>query len=425
MVEYCLKENIIESHQIKYVVLSSLSMPADYYNELINFCYHRLGNYAKFSINSMIGAFNINTEKNINSSTIGVIKNSYDAYLKHFNTRDSFINSFEIDNEIYYHMYKDVKTIKYETESPIYNQIIQIENILIHQLKVLIESKNGTVIDLNTDACSCIFPDDVFPFKMLDDENLDNYFYDDKVPLYKLEFKDGLKHQRCKQMIRTEFYSIDKFKWNEYEDVNDNDFEPLVETIIESEQSFHILGRAGTGKSTLIKQIQEKLNEEKKIYITLCPTNKACLVIKDAMTLCKFSNKFKNKHTIKNLNIDYVFVDEISMVHEIYYKFLLIIKQLKPKVRFIISGDFKQLPPVCDRVVDIDYKNSNILYELSDKNRLTLSTCRRANDKLFNICKNVKTIQKSDFDNKFKSINLCYTNKKRIEINKILMDKQV
>ena len=112
------------------------------------------------------------------------------------------------------------------------------------------------------------------------------------------------------------------------------------------------------------------------------------------------------------------------MVHEIYYKFLLIIKQLKPKVKFIISGDFKQLPPVCDRVIDIDYKNSNILYELSDKNRLTLSTCRRANDKLFNICKNVKKVKKSDFDNKFKKINLCYTNKKTIEINKILMDKQ-
>ena len=28
---------------------------------------------------------------------------------------------------------------------------------------------------------------------MLDDENLDQYFYDDKkeIPLYKLEFKDG------------------------------------------------------------------------------------------------------------------------------------------------------------------------------------------------------------------------------------------
>ena len=246
-----------------------------------------------------------------------------------------------------------------------------------------------------------------------------------EIPLYKLEFKDGLKHERCKQMIRTEVYTMDKLNWNEYDDVNDNDFKPLVDTIIDSEQSFHILGRAGTGKSTLIKQIQEKLTKENNIYITLCPTNKACLVIKDAMTLCKFSNKFKNKHTIKNLNVDYVFVDEISMVHEIYYKFLLIIKQLKPKCKFIISGDFKQLPPVCDRVVDIDYKNSNILYELSDKNRLTLSTCRRANDNLFNICKDIKTVKKSDFDNKFKNMNLCYTNKKRIEINKILMDKQI
>ncbi len=141
------------------------------------------------------------------------------------------------------------------------------------------------------------------------------------------------------------------------------------------------------------------------------------------MTFCKFSNKFKDKKNIKNLNIDYIFVDEISMVHEIYYKFLLIIKQLLPKVKFIICGDFKQLPPVCDRVEHCDYKNSHILYELSDHNRLTLSTGRRANDELFNICMNVDKVNKSDFGNKSKEINLCYTNKKRIEINKKMMDK--
>ncbi len=62
------------------------------------------------------------------------------------------------------------------------------------------------------------------------------------------------------------------------------------------------------------------------------------------MTFCKFSNKFKDIKNIKNLNIDYIFVDEISMVHEIYYKFLLIIKQILSKFKFIICGDFKQLP---------------------------------------------------------------------------------
>jgi hypothetical protein len=114
----------------------------------------------------------------------------------------------EIDDEKYYHMYKDIKNVKYETESPFYNQIVQIENILIHKLKVLIESKNGVVIDLNTDACSCIFTDDKFPFKMLDNESLDDYFYDKNTPIYKLEFKDRLKHECCKQMIRTEEYQL-------------------------------------------------------------------------------------------------------------------------------------------------------------------------------------------------------------------------
>ena len=128
------------------------------------------------------------------------------------------------------------------------------------------------------------------------------------------------------------------------------------------------------------------------------------------MTFCKFSNKFKDKKNINNLKIDYIFVDEISMVHEIYYKFLLIIKQILSKVKFIICGDFKQLPPVCDRDEHCDYKNSHILYELSDHNRLTLSTCRRASDELFNICMNVDKVNKSDFGNKSKEFNLCYNN---------------
>ena len=71
--------------------------------------------------------------------------------------------------------------------------------------------------------------------------------------MYKLEFKDRLKHERCKQMIRTETYSLVKLKWNEYEDVKDNNFEPLIDDILEAEESFSILGRAGCGKSFLLK----------------------------------------------------------------------------------------------------------------------------------------------------------------------------
>ncbi len=57
-------------------------------------------------------------------------------------------------------------------------KLFRLKILLIHKVKVLNESKNGVVIDLNTDACTCIFPDDKFPLKMLDNENLDDFFYD-------------------------------------------------------------------------------------------------------------------------------------------------------------------------------------------------------------------------------------------------------
>ncbi len=104
-------------------------------------------------------------------------------------------------------------------------------------------------------------------------------------------------------MIRTEEYYLYNLDWYEYKDVDkDNkiiNFEDLIDRVIKSDQSFHISGRAGCGKSTLIKQFQERLTKENKKFITLCPTNKACLVMKDAMTFCKFSNKFKDKKNIE------------------------------------------------------------------------------------------------------------------------------
>ena len=48
MVDYCLQQNIIKSDQIKYVVLSSLSVPYDYYNEFIKFGDTRLENIVNF-----------------------------------------------------------------------------------------------------------------------------------------------------------------------------------------------------------------------------------------------------------------------------------------------------------------------------------------------------------------------------------------
>jgi ATP-dependent exoDNAse (exonuclease V) alpha subunit len=79
--------------------------------------------------------------------------------------------------------------------------------------------------------------------------------------------------------------------------------------------------------------------------------------------------------------------------------------------------------PVCDRIENCDYENSPALHELSDGNKLILTKCRRTDNELYNLClkENINKLSKKDFTNNTSNLNLCFTNKKRIEINNIKM----
>jgi adenylylsulfate kinase-like enzyme len=61
--------------------------------------------------------------------------------------------------------------------------------------------------------------------------------------------------------------------------VEDNYFKPLVEKIMKSEPSCFITGPSWSGKTTLLKQMQDVLTKQDKKYITLCPTNLAALLV--------------------------------------------------------------------------------------------------------------------------------------------------
>jgi hypothetical protein len=45
MIKYCLDNNIISHDNIKYEVISSLTIPSNYYNEFIEYCYKNIDNY--------------------------------------------------------------------------------------------------------------------------------------------------------------------------------------------------------------------------------------------------------------------------------------------------------------------------------------------------------------------------------------------
>ena len=426
MIMYCLENNIISENNIQHVIYSSLTIPKDYYTKFIDYLDSVMGDKSKLAVNSMIGCFKPKMRENWRSLLITT--NSNIAYTHFLEKNGCFIDTRQIGDNTYYQVYDRFYTNKEETEAPIYNQIVEQEAIEVHKLKIILGSKGGVVLDVNTDCLSCVFPTDESPFELVNDTYIDGYFDDkeQKKFKYRKEDKEGrLKVERMKAHIRTDrFYPVRK-EFNILPD--DDDFKMLVDTILKSKKSFHIDGRAGCGKTTLIKMIQKELDSKEIQYKTLAPTNKACRLI-DGETMHRFSARATGKYIRETLKFyKYIFIDEVSMMSEMFYKFFIVLKRMLPHIKFIIAGDFAQLLPVKDRVEDCNYKNSLALHELCDGNRLELTKCRRSDATLFNMLlpNNINNIKKTDFKNKMTNRHICFTNKKRMTINKMEMDRMI
>ena len=120
---------------------------------------------------------------------------------------------------------------------------------------------------------------------------------------------------------------------------------------------------------------------------------------------------------------EYIFIDEVSMMELKFYHLFCLIKRAFPSMKFIIAGDFGQLPPVDDEWKG-DYENSPALHMLCGGNRIKLTKCRRSDSVLFRLCENVDSIIKADFKPTTKTyLNLAYTHRTRIRVNKECMER--
>jgi hypothetical protein len=98
-------------------------------------------------------------------SSICITNYSNEAIIIYIKNDGAFIHSFCVDNKKYYHALKQGYTTNLGNEIPIYNQILQQEQIEPHKFMVIVKNNNGTVLDVNTDAVSCIFDGDELPFE--------------------------------------------------------------------------------------------------------------------------------------------------------------------------------------------------------------------------------------------------------------------
>lgn len=68
-----------------------------------------------------------------------------------------------------------------------------------------------------------------------------------------------------------------------------------------------------------------------------------------------------------------------------FCKLIILIKHAFKNIKFIIAGDFEQLPPVKVYLYG-DYKKSPAMFNLCTGNRINLSTYRRSDRELYDFC---------------------------------------
>ena len=424
MVEYLLEQGFINTQDIKCVVYAGLTIKHNYFNAFIDYLYSSMDQFAKLAVNSMIGCFKPKIRENWRTLAITTDKN--EAFYHFLECKGCFIDSRDIGDKSFFQIFEQSLTSREETESPLYEMVVEMEAIELHKLSQTVKQNKGTVLDLSTDCVVCTFPKNILPFAIDEEDgvNIKGFYYDQEQThsKYKLEQKEGrIKHERLPNQTRTLKYEHQPLEWKVIEDSGSNDFTPMVQQILDNKMSVHIDGRAGTGKSTLIKQLQAEMGERGLKYVSLAPTNKACRII-NAITIHRFVRTYP-PNLLKTNGIKYIFVDEISMVPEMFYKYFIILQRMYPQINFIIAGDFAQLLPVKDRV-ECDYKNSVALYELCKGNRIQLSKCRRADDTLFNMLlpENIQKLKRTDFNSHFTQRHICFTNEKRKAINHQMMN---
>ncbi len=106
--------------------------------------------------------------------------------------------------------------------------------------------------------------------------------------------------------IRTDKYEHETEELNITQNVENNDFAPLIHKIDDSNTSWFITGPPGAGQTTLINMIKELLAANNKIYKCLAPSNLAALLI-NGTKIHKFSCKLKKLKAFMGMKLDYRF----------------------------------------------------------------------------------------------------------------------
>jgi hypothetical protein len=440
VVKRALELKIISKSDITHMFIPSYTIPNDYFKGFGQYLIDTtigLG-LSKLIVNSFVGT--LGTQRS-EMETIHLTLDKYEASRELI--RDGVQVMAEKLNEetTIYSIIDRLKINKDDMYLPIYNQIVAMEGMELYELEQMIIRNGGKPLERNTDAI-------LYSGKKI---KVKRFFWDAEktIKKYRYDKVTYLKREAVCRFTRTELFKPERFQWKDYNESSMNEkmfedgtmfynmfgdnenFKDMAQRIYDSNKGCQILGIAGGGKTTLANELIQIIATNGKKCIKLAPTRKAASHI-EGQTIHKFymglflSNNYEKK-ILKSLNnIDYMIIDEISMVKEVFYRFFVLLKRYQPNLKFIVVGDFDQLKPVKD-LYQGEYINNPALFDLCDGKRINLEKCRRSDEKLFKVYKDILRGEVIDITKfrmkKLTKLNIAYTHKTRKYVNDLCIDK--
>ena len=420
IVQIGLADNLISPSDIKYYVKSKNTLKGQF-KPFVKHVYENCGENAKYIINTFIGS---KLGKTLKST--GKIRYTDDlntASTAFFGPAESTVNVFikgvsEDGSKTLYGIDNSRREILPDDLFILHTQIIQKTYIKVYNM---IKANN---INIAEDLIAVRTDNIIFkgPILCPIGSEIGDYRTEPITRGALSKFKNNTEQKLEFSKTKTFKKLIKKFN-----NITIND-EYNIDEIIEktNDKDVLLMGRAGTGKSYVLRAMYQKLKDQEKNVVCSAFTHKAKKHLIDGMTLHKmfgFDINGKRSHKTNFNKVDVVIVDEVSMMNTMFYDALISLKRTNPRIRFILCGDFNQLQPVGEEKVN--FQNMRVLYDLCS-NKLILKVNKRVTDggqEFFNVMEQALNGEKFELPTASVplNLNLCYTNRTRKIINRKLM----
>ena len=416
LARFGIEQDLIKREDVKFQCLASSVLKGQFFRPFFE---HLLKNVdkklGKIAINAIIGMWGA---RNISSTKTFFTVDADEAGTHQ--QQGAHVKVHQIGTDELFEVCYTNQVTRDALHLPLYLQVIDMEAIELYKLEQKLKSKGAIIVDRNTDAISYSSPKPI---------DLQETWEVTGTKKYQVEEYKPLRATKLQGLCRDGTISPIEREWKIHSDPGNNNFKKWARTLLSMNESMFITGSAGCGKTTLVKELLNRIPSDE--VVKLAPTNVSARLI-GGMTLHRFGislalSNLSGGDRVKRLkDKKFIFIDEISMVPHTFYRLFNLIKMHLPHIKFIISGDFKQFPPVADRE-KYDYQGSDCFYDLCDGNRVELSKVRRVDSKsqdLAYLCQNPYKVDIKRFKPKKNpnKVNLCFTHQKRKEVNRECME---